>query len=81
MDISFMTSVRPSLILAIVFTGGALFFGLPTIVLACSIAFIGKGSWVALVIVGLLAAFHTSSAVYFWRQYLLIRQRLRKNNP
>ena len=75
MDASHRTIVRPSLLVAIAFTGGALVFGLPAIALACAIALAGKGNWLALAVFGLIAACHTGSAVFYWRQYLLGRRR------
>jgi len=71
MDASHRTSVRPSLLVAIAFTGGALLFGLPAIALACAIAFAGKGSWLALAVFGLIGVCHASSAVFYWRRYVL----------
>ncbi|MHC4418175.1 MAG: hypothetical protein ACYSU6_06265 [Planctomycetota bacterium] len=78
MDASHRTIVRPSPLVAIAFTGGALVFGLPAIALACTIAFVGKGSWSALAVFGLIGACHASSAVFYWRRYLSGRGRQKK---
>ncbi len=73
MDASHRTIVRPSLLVAIAFTGGGLVFGLPAIALACAIVFAGKGNWLALVVFGLIGVCHASSAAFYWRRYLLGR--------
>ena len=76
------TVIRPSFLVAIAFTGGALLFGLPAIALACAIVFTGKGSWLALAVFSLIGACHASIAVFYWRRYLLGRRRkkLRKES-
>jgi membrane protein implicated in regulation of membrane protease activity len=69
MDVSHRTIVRPSVVLAIVFTAGAILFGVPAIVV------MAMGNWVAFVIFGLIAVCHVSTAIYYWRRYLLGRRR------
>ena len=75
MDVSHRTIVRPSLLVAIAFTGGTILFGLPAVALACAIVLAGKGNWVALAIFGLIAACHASTAAFYWRRYLLSKRR------
>ena len=69
------TVIRPSLLVAIAFTGGALLFGLPAIALACTIVFAGKRSWLALAVFSLFGVCHASGAVFYWHRYLLGRRR------
>ncbi|MHC4068394.1 MAG: hypothetical protein ACYS18_04200 [Planctomycetota bacterium] len=74
--------IAPSFTVAIVHTFGALLFGLPAIVLGGAIVFTGKGSWLALAVFSLISACHASSAVFYWRRYMLGRRskKLRKES-
>ena len=61
--------VRPSLLVAFVFTVGAIMFGV--VAAGCAVV----GNWVALVIFGFIAVCHMSSAIYYWGRYLASRRK------